>query len=219
MTFSVRRDDFPLRKVKMIEEEKYVSRQGVSRDLLHVVTKFGLANLRQYIQSARNPVELRDILLQAVEWLKDGTFQVVSDYNQSPKMRNIPGCQSFERAWKQLKIVSTMPTQKIKNRYQLLLDSVTFVEADIMRRLISGNFDVENVKIYYGVSDFAAESPTENKSQKGQPEVETQLHPEVAPPEPVVESESVVENEMTEEVVVEKPKKRGRKKKVDKIDK
>lgn len=200
-----RKDDFPLRKVKMLEEEKYVSRNGVSRDLLHVVGKFGLSNLRQYIQVAKNPVILRDILIQAVEWAEDGTFQIVADFNQSPKFRNVPGAQPFEKAWKQIVQASTLPPQKLKNRYQLLLDSVTFVEADIIRRLISGNFDVENVKIYYGISDFAAESPTESKSQNEQPSEEQSI-PEVAPPTTDTTPEP------------EPKKKRGRKKKVDKIE-
>lgn len=203
----------------MMEEEKYVSRNGVSRDLLHVVAKFGIANLRQYIQSARNPVELRDILTQAVKWLDDGTFQAVKDLNQDPKKRNVPGYQPFEKAWKQLIIISTMPAPKIKNRYQLVLDSVTFVEADIMRRLISGNFDVENVKIFYGIGEFATEQVTENKSPSEQP---SSVSVEAAPNATDAlggEREDVKAPDVVEVVVEEKPKKkRGRKKKAETTD-
>lgn len=202
----------------MMEEEKYVSRQGVSRDLLHVVAKFGLGELRQYIQSARNPIELRDILTQAIKWLDEGTFQIVYGYNQSEKYRNIPGCQSFEKAWKQLKLVAEMPPAKMKNRYQILLDSVTFVEADIMRRLIDGKFDTENVKIYYGISEFATDSPAENNSQKGQAQQEIPV--ELAPPAEEVKEEPKAEPKAEENVVTEeKPKKkRGRKKKTENVE-
>ena len=200
----------------MMEEEKYVSRNGVSRDLLHVVAKFGIANLRQYIQSARNPVELRDILTQAVKWLEDGTFQAVKDLNQDPKKRNVPGYQPFEKAWKQLIVISTMPAPKIKNRYQLVLDSVTFVEADIMRRLISGNFDVENVKIFYGIGEFATEQVTENKSPSEQ---SSSVSVEAAPTVRETlggEREDAKAPDVVEVVVEEKPKKkRGRKKKTE----
>jgi hypothetical protein len=153
-----------------MEEEKYVSRQGVSRDLLHIVAKFGLAELRQYIKAARNPAEVNSILLQSIEWLENGKFTIVRDYNQSPNIGTMPGYQPFEKAWKQLVAIQDLPANKIKNKYQLVLDSVSFVEADIMRRLIRGDFDVENVKVIYGLDDFATESTetTENKSSNEQ---------------------------------------------------
>ena len=109
-----------------------------------------------------------------------------------------------------------MPAPKIKNRYQLVLDSVTFVEADIMRRLISGNFDVENVKIFYGIGEFATEQVTENKSPSEQP---SSVSVEAAPTVRETlggEREDAKAPDVVEVVVEEKPKKkRGRKKKTE----
>lgn len=192
-----------------MEEEKYVSRHGVSRDLLHIVAKFGLAEVRQYIKAARNPAEVNSILLQSIEWLENGKFLPVRDFNQSQKVGTMPGYQPFEKAWRQLIAIQDLPLNKIKNKYQLILDSVTFVEADIMRRLIRGDFDVESIKIIYGVGEFTtAETTTENKSPSEQP---TSPVDEVAP---VVASDVAREPDNIEAEVVEAPKKkRGRKKK------
>lgn len=198
-----------------MEEEKYVSRQGVSRDLLHIVAKFGLAELRQYIKAARNPAEVNSILLQSIEWLENGKFLIVRDYNQSPSIGTMPGYQPFEKAWRQLIAIQDLPANKIKNKYQLILDSVSFVEADIMRRLIRGDFDVENVKIIYGVADFATENVTENKSASEQtsPQVD-EVAPQLAGD--VGGEPNNVETEVLEVPAAETPapKKRGRRKKV-----
>lgn len=198
-----------------MEEEKYVSRQGVSRDLLHIVAKFGLTELRQYIKAARNPAEVNSILLQSIEWLENGKFLIVRDYNQSPSIGTMPGYQPFEKAWRQLIAIQDLPANKIKNKYQLILDSVSFVEADIMRRLIRGDFDVENVKIIYGVADFATENVTENKSASEQtsPQVD-EVAPQLAGD--VGGEPNNVETEVLEVPAAETPapKKRGRRKKV-----
>lgn len=134
-----------------MDKRQYVSKNGVSRDLLEIVARFGLAELRPYIQSARNKGDVYSILMQAIEWLDNGKFQAVRDLNQDVRVGTLPGFQSFEKAWQQLVKIADLPLNKLKNKYQLVLDSVTFVEADIMRRLIRGEFDVENVKIIYGL--------------------------------------------------------------------
>lgn len=134
-----------------MDKRQYVSKNGVSRDLLEIVARFGLAELRPYIQSARNKGEVYGILMQAIEWLDNGKFQAVRDLNQDVRVGTLPGFQSFEKAWQQLVKCADLPLNRLKNKYQLVLDSVTFVEADIMRRLIRGEFDVENVKIIYGL--------------------------------------------------------------------
>jgi hypothetical protein len=134
-----------------MDKRQYVSKNGVSRDLLEIVARFGLAELRPYIQSARNKGEVYSILMQAIEWLDNGKFQAVRDLNQDVRVGTLPGFQSFEKAWQQLVKCADLPLNRLKNKYQLVLDSVTFVEADIMRRLIRGEFDVENVKIIYGL--------------------------------------------------------------------
>lgn len=134
-----------------MDKRQYVSKNGVSRDLLEIVARFGLAELRPYIQSARNKGEVYSILMQAIEWLDNGKFQAVRDLNQDARVGTLPGFQSFEKAWQQLVKCADLPLNRLKNKYQLVLDSVTFVEADIMRRLIRGEFDVENVKIIYGL--------------------------------------------------------------------
>ena len=134
-----------------MDKRQYVSKNGVSRDLLEIVARFGLAELRPYIQSARNKGEVYGILMQAIEWLDNGKFQAVRDLNQDVRVGTLPGFQSFEKAWQQLVKCADLPLNRLKNKYQLVLDSVTFVEADIMRRLIRGEFDVENVRIIYGL--------------------------------------------------------------------
>ena len=206
-----------------MEQEKYVSRTGVSRDLLHVVAKFGLAELRPYINSARNKGELHDILVQAIEWVEAGTFAGLENINQSPNIRMGPGYQSFEKAWTQLKACVGLPVNKFKNKYQLVLDSITFIEADIMRRLVLGNFDMENVKIIYGIGEMAKNTEVEQvveavKEVKDVVEVVTE-EPQENKSEPGV-AETVQcssgdvggESEVAQETV-ETPKKRGRKKK------
>ena len=135
--------------VIMDEKEKYVSRTGVSKDLLQIIARFGIGELRPYFASARNKGELYQILTQAIKWAEAGDFVAVENINQSPKIGKMPGFQSFEKAWKQLVACVGLPLPKFKNKYQLILDSVTFVEADIIRRLVLGRFDIDSVKIIY----------------------------------------------------------------------
>lgn len=213
-----------LETMEMINQEKYVSRNGVSRDLLQVVAKFGLAEVRPHINSAKNKGELHDILMQAIEWVEKGTFAGLENVNQSPNLKMGPGYQSFEKAWAQLKACVGLPPNRFKNKYQLVLDSITFIEADIMRRLVLGNFDIENIKVIYNVAQPAeikkvVEAVEEVKEVVEVVDGDLQENKSTELPQVVGDVsllQSNVEGErvnVAKETQVEIPKKRGRKKK------
>ena len=121
------------------------SSNGISQDLVNLLGSYGETQVKKAFETAKNREALiglmKDILSYKFIELPEGSYN---------SLTKVP-YQSMEKALKQLKYFSTDSpyyddAQTKKRKLLILLESVTFVEAEAIVKLITGTYDVASVK-------------------------------------------------------------------------
>lgn len=149
-----------LEKTNYVQQSPFTSRTGISKDLLRLLSSHSIVEVENCFNTALNKVELFNLMCDVIKWVDNATFKDVSALTQTESLP--AGFQPMEKALKQLQYVSTIQNDYATKRrkYQIVLDSVSFVEADIIKRLINGNFDILSVRKVLGVEPIIEQSPT-----------------------------------------------------------
>lgn len=123
------------------------SSNGISQDLVTLLGSYGETQVRKAFESAKNPEALKGLMKEILSY-KFITLPK-GDYNSTTKVPY----QSMEKALKQLKYFTTDSPFYIdeitrERKLSILLESVTFIEAEVIIKLMTGSYDVESVKAY-----------------------------------------------------------------------
>jgi len=137
------------------------SSNGISQDLVNLLGSFGETQVRKAFESAKNKEMLVGLMKEVLSYkfieLPEG------NYNSENK---VP-FQSMEKALRQLKYFTVdspfyKDLETKRRKLFILLESVTFVEAEAICKLITGAYDIASVKSYLNPSSMT-------KKKKEQP--------------------------------------------------
>lgn len=124
------------------------SSNGISQDLVTLLGSYGETQVKKAFETAKNPEYLIGLMKEVLSYkfieLPEGSYK-----NSTTKVPY----QSMERALKQLKYFTVdspyyADEQTKRRKLSILLESVTFVEAEAIMKLITGAYDVASVKVF-----------------------------------------------------------------------
>lgn len=121
---------------------------GISQDLVNLLGSYGETEIKKAFENAKRPDSLVSLMKEIISY----DFIDIPEQFVNNSHNNIP-YQSMEKALKQLKYFTKNNTyfgdEQLKLRkLSVLLESLTFIEADIFLRLIKNNYDKEGIKNY-----------------------------------------------------------------------
>lgn len=148
-----------LEKTNYVQQSAFTSRTGISRDLLNLLSSHSIRQVQECFDTALNKTELQNLMGDVIKWVDNATFKDVCALKQTQPLPL--GFQPMEKALKQLQYISTIQNDYITKRrkYQLVLDSVSFVESDMIVRLINGNFDILSVRKTLNLDPIVEQPP------------------------------------------------------------
>lgn len=125
------------------------SSDGISQDIVNLMGAVGDTAVKHVFENARKRELLEGLMKQVLE---SKFIKIESNINDNPNNK-IP-YQSMEKALKQLFYFTVdspfYATEEIKRKKLFnVLESVTFVEANALFRLLSGKFDKQAVRHYF----------------------------------------------------------------------
>ena len=123
------------------------SSNGISQDLVDLLGSFGETQVKKAFESAKNKETLIGLMKEVT-----GYKFIPMPEGQYNKTTKVP-YQSMEKALKQLKYFTVdspyfKDLETKKRKLFILLESVTFVEAEAIYKLLSSSYDVASVKSY-----------------------------------------------------------------------
>ena len=123
------------------------SSNGISQDLVTLLGSYGETQVKKAFETAKNPEALIGLMKEVLSYkfieLPEGNYNSVT---------KVP-YQSMEKALKQLKYFTVdspyyADEETKRRKLSILLESVTFVEAEAIVKLITGTYDVASVKAF-----------------------------------------------------------------------
>jgi len=134
------------------------SSNGISQDLVTLLGSYGETQVKKAFETAKNKEMLVGLMKEVLDYkfieLPEGDFNSV----------NKVSFQSMEKALRQLKYFTVdspfyKDLETKKRKLYILLESVTFVEAEALLKLLSGAYDIASVKSYLNPPKKKKEQP------------------------------------------------------------
>jgi len=125
------------------------SGNGISRDLVDLLGAVGEAQVQEAFEKSKQKEKLEAVFRNVLD-----RKYISLESVRMPKAENIMPYQSMERALVQLKFFEEEGGEKYyspeqqKNKVSILLESVSFIEAEALVKLMTKDYDVDAVRAY-----------------------------------------------------------------------
>jgi hypothetical protein len=149
------------------------SSNGISQDLVNLLGSYGETQVKKAFESAKN----KDMLIGLMKEVLDYKFIDLPEGNYNSENK-IP-FQSMERVLRQLKYFTVdspyyKDLETKKRKLLILLESVTFVEAEALCKLIRGEYDKASIRSYLNPPRKKKEQPIQS-TEKAEPLSQTSI--------------------------------------------
>ncbi len=129
-------------------QKSVFSSDGISQDLVNLLGSYGDTQVKQSFEKAKKKEHLVGLMKQVIE----SKFINVVLKNPINQGNRVP-FQSMEKAIKQLQYFTIdspyyNDLETKQRKFEILLDSVTFVEAEALYKLVTGKYDSSAIKNY-----------------------------------------------------------------------
>ena len=122
------------------------SSDGISQDLVNLMGSFGITRIKQTLEKSKRPDQLKSLIEKTIDKIFD-----IPEIDLIVLQKNVVPYQSMERALASIERFDVesnyfLSTEVRHRKYRILLESVTFVEAEALHKLLSKEYDVDSVK-------------------------------------------------------------------------